>query len=70
MIDNSSQATLSVVIPCYNEINTIEQLILNVKKSPVNPKQIIIIDNCSNDGTREFLRDLYQKTLKNSQLNL
>jgi glycosyltransferase involved in cell wall biosynthesis len=46
---------LSVVIPCYNELNTIEAVIKAVKNSPYENKEIIIVDDCSNDGTREKL---------------
>ncbi len=58
MIINPSSFTLSVIIPCYNEINTIEQVINKVKNTPIKSKQIIIIDDFSTDGTREFLNSL------------
>ena len=54
---------LSIIIPCYNEIDTIEELIFRVKSSPINSKEIIIIDNCSTDGTREFLENLKDESL-------
>jgi glycosyltransferase involved in cell wall biosynthesis len=46
---------LSVIIPCYNEINTIETIINAVNISPYKNKEIIIIDDYSQDGTREKL---------------
>ena len=46
---------LSVVVPVYNERATIEEILDRVRAVPVD-KQIIIIDNCSTDGTREILR--------------
>lgn len=47
---------LSVVIPCYNELNTIDEIIDAVNDSPYPDKEIIIVDDCSNDGTRQKLR--------------
>ncbi|MEI6313302.1 MAG: glycosyltransferase family 2 protein [Syntrophus sp. (in: bacteria)] len=47
---------LSVVIPCYNEVGTIEKLIAAVLSAPYPDKEIIVIDDFSTDGTREILR--------------
>ena len=47
---------LTVVIPCYNEIETIQKIIDAVKASPVLDCEIIIIDDYSTDGTRELLQ--------------
>jgi len=49
--------TLSVVIPVYNERATIHEILKRVRAVPVN-KQIIVVDDCSQDGTREILREL------------
>ena len=46
---------LSIIIPCYNEAGTIEMLLNKVNNSPVINKEIIVIDDCSTDGTRELL---------------
>ena len=46
---------LSVVIPCFNEIGTIGQVIEAVKASPVKNCEIVIVDDCSTDGTRRLL---------------
>ncbi len=46
---------LSVIIPVYNELKTIEELILKVKSVNLN-LQIIVVDDLSNDGTREILK--------------
>jgi glycosyltransferase involved in cell wall biosynthesis len=46
---------LSVVIPCYNEAATIEGIIAAVQASSWVDKEIIVVDDCSTDGTRERL---------------
>ena len=47
---------ISVVIPCYNEKTTIRKIVDRVKKSPVNLHEIIIVDDYSQDGSRELLK--------------
>jgi glycosyltransferase involved in cell wall biosynthesis len=49
--------TISIVIPCYNEVHTIEALIDTVERSPVREKEIILVDDASTDGTRELIRE-------------
>jgi glycosyltransferase involved in cell wall biosynthesis len=47
---------LSIVIPCYNEARTIRAIVDRVRTAPVKDKEIIIVDDCSRDGTRDILR--------------
>ena len=50
---------LSVVIPCYNEKSTIASVIDAVRAAPGGDKEIIVVDDCSTDGSGEVLeRDL------------
>lgn len=48
---------LSIIIPCFNEKNTIEKIIYSVKNSSYNNQEIIVIDDFSTDGTREILEN-------------
>jgi glycosyltransferase involved in cell wall biosynthesis len=48
---------VSIVIPCYNEKNTIEKIVEAVRSAPVENKEIIVIDDGSNDGTQTLLRE-------------
>jgi glycosyltransferase involved in cell wall biosynthesis len=53
--------TLSVIIPCYNEKNTISQLLDTVRQSPIEGKlEIIVVNDGSNDGVEKLL----ESTLK------
>ncbi len=48
---------LSVIIPAYNEIEFIDEILRKVKETPYD-KEIIVVDDCSTDGTRERLNEL------------
>ncbi len=48
---------LSVIIPCFNEVNTIEEIIRRVKNSSEPNIEIIVVDDYSTDGTREKLEN-------------
>lgn len=47
---------LTVVIPCHNEVKTIDKILAAVRQSPYPDKEIIVVDDYSTDGTREKLR--------------
>ncbi len=47
---------VSVVIPCYNEVHTLESLLDAVRAAPVEGKQIIVVNDASTDGTTELIR--------------
>jgi glycosyltransferase involved in cell wall biosynthesis len=52
-----SPLRLSVVIPAYNERSTIEEILQRVIDTPYE-KEILVVDDGSNDGTRELLNEL------------
>jgi len=52
---------LSVVIPCFNEDKTIDSIIEAVYKAPFPDKEIIVVNDCSTDTTREKLETLNAK---------
>ena len=53
----SQSVKLSVVMPCYNEKNTIRAIVAEVLKQPFEI-ELLIVDDCSQDGTRDILEEL------------
>jgi dolichol-phosphate mannosyltransferase len=51
---NPDELRLSVIMPVYNEKKTVLRVIARVLAVPID-KELIIVDNCSTDGTREIL---------------
>jgi glycosyltransferase involved in cell wall biosynthesis len=49
---------LSIIIPCYNEISTIEKIVEKIKKNYKDIHEIIIVDDFSTDGTRQKIENL------------
>jgi glycosyltransferase involved in cell wall biosynthesis len=56
-VPSEAGPVLSVIIPAYNEARTIGHILQQVARAiPEVPKQIVIVDDCSSDGTSEWLR--------------
>ena len=62
---NKSSFKLSIIVPCYNEINTIDEIISKILESLIrnnlNNYEIIIIDDSSTDGTVNKLKKMETK---------
>lgn len=58
---------LSIVVPVFNEIKTVREILQRIEKAKLPfgwEKEIIIIDDASCDGTKEYLKNLKKKNLK------
>lgn len=54
---HAPKPTLSVVIPCYNEVNTVKDIVERVLEEQI-VDEVIIVDDGSTDGTREALSEI------------
>jgi glycosyltransferase involved in cell wall biosynthesis len=60
-INVTASPKLSVVVPVYNERTTIEEILRRIQAVEIE-KEIVIVDDGSTDGTREFLKDLAERS--------
>ncbi len=56
-VDGAEKLTLSIIIPCYNEVTTL-RTVLNVVKQQSVVDEIVIVDDGSTDGTRDVLAEI------------
>jgi glycosyltransferase involved in cell wall biosynthesis len=55
LTEKGADVDISVIIPVYNERNTVLEVVQRVQKQPFD-KEIIIVDDCSSDGTTDLLK--------------
>jgi glycosyltransferase involved in cell wall biosynthesis len=53
----SEMMKISIVIPCYNEKNTIQKIVEVVRAASIAGREIIVVDDCSQDGTQAVLKE-------------
>ncbi len=58
MMNESESAPISVVIPCYCCLATLERAVYSVLRQTLSPREIILVDDCSDDQTPQLLRAL------------
>src|SRR5262245_62417116 len=63
----NARGRLSVVIPVYNERLTLPEILERVQAITI-PKEIVIVDDCSTDGTRDYLRRLESELVETRRL--
>jgi glycosyltransferase involved in cell wall biosynthesis len=61
-------AKLSVVIPVYNEKATIDEILRRVQETEIR-KEVIVVDDCSTDGTRQILENMAALQAKGERLS-
>ena len=67
--DNQKSMKLSIIIPCYNEENTIKEIINRINEKVNIEKEIIVVDDFSSDKTRDFLQNELKDKVDNLILN-
>jgi glycosyltransferase involved in cell wall biosynthesis len=60
---------LSVIIPCYNEVSTIEAIVDAVRAAPWPDLEIIVVDDASTDGTRDKLQGPLAKRIDRIEMH-
>ena len=66
--------SLSIIIPVFNEIGLLPKILKKIIKATGSiDKEIIIVDDCSNDGTEQWLKEIQKKkynciTLKKNKI--
>lgn len=57
---------VSLVIPLYNQVDYTRQCVASIERCTKIPYELILVDNCSTDGTRDFLKDVKATVIVNA----
>ncbi|MDN5942375.1 MAG: glycosyltransferase family 2 protein [Nitrospira sp.] len=57
---------VSLVIPLYNQVDYTKQCVASIERCTKIPYELILVDNCSTDGTRGFLKDVKATVIVNA----
>ena len=55
---------LTIIIPVYNEIKTIEKILNKIDEIDFISKEIILVDDSSTDGTKSLIKNKLSKKVK------
>ena len=60
----SKVVPLTVIVPAFNEAETVGDTIRSLQQQSVTPRDIIVVDDCSTDGTGDVARDLGVRVIR------
>lgn len=68
-VDRNFTPSVSIIIPCFNEVKWIQRTILGCLNQdyPVDKLEVIVVDDCSTDGSREKIKEIVEKLHSNDK---
>ena len=58
---------VSIIIPVRNEANTLPKLLQSIQRQTIQPREIIVVDDASTDGTAEIAKNLDATVFSNDR---